>query len=271
VAGRYVLADQIGVGGMGAVWRARDLRTGAWVAAKLLGRHDAGLLLRFVHEQSVRIRHPHVVAPSGWAAEDHLVVLTMDLVRGGSLADLLHAHGRLPDGVVRVLLDQMLQALVAVHAAGVVHRDLKPANVLLEATGAGRPHARLADFGVAATAAEQRLHASGPIGTDGYMAPEQVLGDPPHPRQDVYAAGVLAAELLTGSPTQRPLAGPLHPLLHAMTEPDSRRRTPSAEVALAQLRRLGVPAGAPPGVPPVPDRLGPPPPRWRRPRVRTRP
>jgi hypothetical protein len=62
-------------------------------------------------------------------------------------------------------------------------------------------------------------------------------------------------------------AGPLHPLLHAMTEPDSLRRTPSAEVALAQLRRLGVPAGVPPGVPLVPDRLGPPPPRWRRPRV----
>ena len=120
---------------MGAVWRARDLRTGDSVAAKVLARHDAGLLLRFVHEQSVRVRHPHVLAPTGWAAEDDVVVIVMDLVRGGSLHDLLADHGALPEDYVRVLLDQLLQGLMAVHAAGVVHRDLKPANLLLDATG----------------------------------------------------------------------------------------------------------------------------------------
>src|SRR4051812_15034396 len=89
LAGRYVLIDQVGSGGMGAVWRARDLRTGEVVAAKVLGVHDGTTLLRFVREQSVRIRHPHVIAPSGWAAEDHRVVFAMDLVRGGSAEDLL--------------------------------------------------------------------------------------------------------------------------------------------------------------------------------------
>src|SRR3546814_21129723 len=78
LAGRYQLIDQIGAGGMGSVWRAWDLKNQAFVAAKVLGKHDSGMLLRFVREQSVRIQHPHGVAPGGWAAADHLVVFTMD-------------------------------------------------------------------------------------------------------------------------------------------------------------------------------------------------
>jgi eukaryotic-like serine/threonine-protein kinase len=242
------------------VWRARDLRSGAQVAVKVLARHDAGLLLRFVHEQSVRIRHPHVLAPTGWAAEDDLVVLVMELVRGGSVHDLLAAHGALPEGHVRILLDQILQALVAVHAAGVVHRDLKPANLLLDPTGHGRPHLRLADFGIAATVAEQRLVSGpGPIGTDGYIAPEQLAAAPPDPRQDLYAAGRVAAELLTGArASDEAPGGPLGPLLHALTEPEPERRTPTAAAALTHLRALGVPPGAPAPVGPfLADRMAP--------------
>src|SRR3954469_10497682 len=93
LAGRYDLLDQVGAGAMGSVWRARDLRTGELVAAKVLGAHDSAMLLRFVREQSLRIRHPHVLAPTGWAADDHRVVLGMDLVRGGSLDDLLAETG----------------------------------------------------------------------------------------------------------------------------------------------------------------------------------
>jgi len=258
VAGRYLLTDRIGVGGMGAVWRARDLRTGDWVAAKVLARHDAGLLLRFVHEQSVRVCHPHVLAPTGWAAEDDVVVIVMDLVRGGSLHDLLADRGALPEDYVRMLLDQLLQGLVAIHSAGVVHRDLKPANLLLDATGNSRPRLRVADFGVSTTAAEQRLAtAPGPVGTEGYLPPERLDEAPPDPRQDLYAAGRLAVELLTGvRASDRTPTGPLSPLVHALTEPDPERRTPTAAAALAHLRALGVPAGDPaPGGPFVPDRL----------------
>ena len=201
LAGRYVLLDQVGSGGMGSVWRARDRRTGAEVAVKVLGAHDSSMLLRFVREQSLRIQHPHVVAPTGWAAEDHLVVLAMDLVRGGSLDALLRRHGPLPASYVVVLLEQLLQALDAVHAAGVVHRDVKPANLLLEPTGTGRPWLRLGDFGVATLAQDVRLtREPGLVGTDGYLAPEQVAGAPPDPRQDLYAAGVVAAQLLSGRP-----------------------------------------------------------------------
>ena len=89
LAGRYLLTESLGEGAMGSVWRAFDCHERRYVAAKVLGLYDAGLLLRFVREQSVLVVHPHVLAPTGWAAEGERVVFTMDLVRGGSLADLL--------------------------------------------------------------------------------------------------------------------------------------------------------------------------------------
>lgn len=249
LAGRYVLIDQIGLGGMGSVWRAWDLRQQRFVACKVLGQHDGSMLLRFVREQSVRIQHPHVVAPSGWAAEDNLVVFAMDLVAGGSVQTLLGDHGPLPASYVAVLLDQTLQALQAVHGAGVVHRDIKPANLLLEPTGTKRPHVRVGDFGVAALIEDVRLtRFPGAIGTEGYMSPEQVQGAPPDPKQDLYATGVVAVQMLTGlSPRQHTGIpdGPLKPLLHALVESDPDQRIGSANAALEWLRRIGVPQGNP--------------------------
>ncbi len=251
LAGRYVLLDQVGSGGMGSVWRARDRRTGAEVAVKVLGAHDSSMLLRFVREQSLRIQHPHVVAPTGWAAEDHLVVLAMDLVRGGSLDALLRRHGPLPASYVVVLLEQLLQALDAVHAAGVVHRDVKPANLLLEPTGTGRPWLRLGDFGVATLAQDVRLtREPGLVGTDGYLAPEQVAGAPPDPRQDLYAAGVVAAQLLSGRPPRPGVhpdvqAGPLRAWVESLLASDPVLRPATAAAALERLRRLAVPPGGP--------------------------
>jgi len=261
LAGRYLLLDEIGAGATGSVWRAWDLREGRHVAAKVLARHDDTLLQRFVREQTVRVQHPHVVAPTGWAAADDRVLLTMDLVAGGSLAGLLADHPTLPEGVVAELLDQLLSALVAVHAAGVVHRDLKPANLLLEPTGTARPHLRLADFGVAGLLAESRLTGTGPVGTYGYAAPEQERGARPDPRQDLYSVGVLGRRLLTGHEPALPAArlvrphGSLGPLLDALADPDPDLRPSCAAAALVTLRRLGVPP--PHGWPRVPDRIGP--------------
>ena len=139
----------------------------------------------------------------------------MELVRGGSVRDLLARHGPLPEPLVAVLLGQLLDALTAVHAQGVVHGDVKPANLLLR--DGPRPHLLLADFGVA-TRAEER--PPGPAGTPAFLPPERLAGSPPHPSQDVYAAGLVARRALAGS-------APLLTLCDSMTrdrpEPTDRR------------------------------------------------
>ncbi|WP_327368579.1 serine/threonine protein kinase [Streptomyces sp. NBC_01217] len=198
-AGRYELIDPIGRGGVGAVWRAWDHRRRRYVAAKVLQQSDAHTLLRFVREQALRIEHPHVLAPASWAADDDKVLFTMDLVSGGSLAHVIGDYGPLPPRFVCTLLDQLLSGLSTVHAEGVVHRDIKPANILMEATGTGRPHLRLSDFGISMRKGEPRLTETNyVVGTPGYLAPEQMMGSEPDFPADLFAVGLVALYLLQG-------------------------------------------------------------------------
>ena len=170
-----MLLEEIGRGGHGVVHRALDLRTRRHVAAKVLRGADPEALLRFVREQGHRIEHPHVLAPLGWAAEDDVALLAMELVLGGSVRDLLATRGPLPDAVLAPLLGQLLDALAAVHAQGLVHGDVKPSNLLLRA--GVRPHLLLADFGVAT-----RWHEPvGPAGTPAFLPPERLAGAPAAP------------------------------------------------------------------------------------------
>ncbi len=208
-AGRYELIDPIASGGMGTVWRVLDRTDGEVKAAKMLRQADAAMLLRFVREQSMRISHTHVVTPQSWAGVDDRVLFTMPLVRGGAVAGLLKRYGALPPRWIGPLVDQTLQALEAVHAAGIVHRDIKPGNLLLEPTGRNRPHLRLTDFGIAVPSDEPRLtHVAMVIGTPGYMPPEQIVGADPHPSADIYALGMVTREMLTGRrPTSDVAAG----------------------------------------------------------------
>ena len=201
VAGRYALIDPIGSGGSGTVWRAYDRRRDALCAAKLLRQRDAGELLRFVREQSVRLDHPHIVSPYSWAAEDGTVLIASDLVAGGSLHTLLGDWGPLAEGTVVSVLRQVLDGLAAVHDAELIHRDVKPANVLLRVTGLGPLHAVLTDFGLTISRRDARLTQVGMvIGTPGYLPPEVLVGGvPPDPRHDLYAAGRLAVTLLHGA------------------------------------------------------------------------
>ncbi|WP_405937725.1 protein kinase [Streptomyces sp. NBC_00726] len=199
-AGRYELVDPIGRGGVGAVWRAWDHRRRRYVAAKVLQQSDAHTLLRFVREQALRIEHPHVLAPASWAADDDQVLFTMDLVSGGSLAHVIGDYGPLPPRFVCTLLDQLLSGLSTVHAEGVVHRDIKPANILMEATGRGRPHLRLSDFGISMRKGEPRLTETNyVVGTLGYFAPEQMMGAEPDFPADLFAVGLVALYLLQGT------------------------------------------------------------------------
>ncbi|MEU6193972.1 serine/threonine-protein kinase [Streptomyces sp. NPDC047061] len=258
-AGRYELADPIGHGGVGAVWRAWDHRRGRYVAAKVLQQSDAHALLRFVREQALRIDHPHVLAPASWAADDDKVLFTMDLVAGGSLVHLVGDYGPLPPLFVCTLLDQLLSGLAAVHAEDVVHRDIKPANILLEATGTARPRLRLSDFGIAMRLGEARLTETNlVVGTPGYIAPEQLLGAEPDFTADLFAVGLVALYLLEGAkPDAKALVqyfaehgtpgapkgipDPLWQVVASLLQPDPRARfhtATGARRALAQAREL---------------------------------
>lgn len=255
-AGRYELIDLIGEGGMGTVWRVHDRRQDTIVAAKVLRQSDAGALLRFMREQGMRIHHPHVVTPIGWAGEDDKVLFTMPAVEGGSLADLLRRYGRLPPSYTAELLRQLLSALSAVHGAAVVHRDIKPGNVLLEPTGTDRPFVRLTDFGVAmAVDAPRMTTVSMVLGTPGFIAPELMYGGDPSERSDLYAAGVVGMQTLTGvragtevrrsrddvPPRPDNIPDPLWQLLVGLLDPDPAGRPQSAQEALSRLQEQDVP------------------------------
>ncbi|MFT4188082.1 MAG: serine/threonine-protein kinase [Aeromicrobium sp.] len=248
-AGRYEFVDLLGRGGMGDVWRVWDRRDGVYRAAKRQRQADSASLLRFVRESSTRVEHPHVVAPTGWSAEDGEVLFAMPIVGGGSVAHVIADHGPLPQDWVQAVGVQLLEALHAVHEAGLVHRDVKPANVLLEATGTATPVVRLSDFGIAAVVDEPRLtRAWEVVHTPGYAPPEAFAGADPDPRHDLYAAGVVMVEMLTAEkPRQEgPVVvpeGPLAPLLRRMTAPDPRARPVSAADAAATLAAIPVPGG----------------------------
>jgi serine/threonine protein kinase len=231
VAGRYLLLEELGRGATGVVHRARDLRDGRYVAAKVLRGGDVDAVVRFVHESVHRITHPHVATPLGWAAEDDIVLILMPLARGGSVRDLLAAQGPLPPPTVARLLEQLLDALVAVHAHGLVHGDVKPANLLLERAPPAALRLLLGDFGVATSS----HHPSrGLTGTPAFLAPERLAGAPAHPSQDVYAAALVARRAIAGP-------SPLLTLCDSMTRTEPERR-PSAAAALRRLRELSGPA-----------------------------
>jgi eukaryotic-like serine/threonine-protein kinase len=236
VAGRFALCDPLARGAAGTVWRAWDLRRGDWCAAKVMRQRDAGDLLRFAREQSLRLHHPHLLAPYTWAAEDAHVAIVSPLVAGGSLHTLLGDHGPLAPDLVADLLDQLLDGLDYVHGAGIVHRDVTPANVLLEATGSGRPLLRLTDFGLAVRIGEPRLTRLGTVlGTPGYVPPEVLAGAAPAPAADLYAAGRVAIALLTGAdpdgPVDPPGTGALHDVVTALVAPDPADRPATAAAA----------------------------------------
>ena len=242
---RIRLVDQIGAGASATVWRAWDRRSRRYVAAKLT-THSGW-------DPRLTLRHPHVLTPTEWLDHHGVTVALLPLVRGGTADRLLAEQGALPASYVAVLLDQLLDALSALHAAGFVHRDVKPANLLLEPTGRCRPHLWLGDLDVATRTGESATVA----GTPGYAAPEIEPGTSTAPGHDLYASGIAAAELLTGRVprTDRDLPrGPLHALLRALTADEPAARPTSAAAARAHLRDLATGAG---GWPDVPDRMRP--------------
>ena len=207
VLGGFALVAPIGQGGMGAVWKARQLSMQRLVALKVLRRehaHDARFIERFQREARAcaRIEHPHIVRgiDVGQDEASGLWYFAMELVEGPSLKQVLAREGRLPVERVLALVRDVALALDHAHRAGVVHRDVKPDNILL--TPEGTP--KLADLGLARRMDEETQRAGKPrlAGTPLYMSPEQIRGGetPVDGRADLYALGATAYHLLAGVP-----------------------------------------------------------------------
>jgi len=198
----YVLEQLIGVGGMAAVYQARDERLGRVVALKLLAG-DESVRQRFVREaRSVAaVDHPHIIPVYAAGESDGLQFIAMRFVAGGTLQGVIAANGPLPPRRVAAFISPVASALDAAHAAGLVHRDVKPGNVLVDVHSGGPEHVYLTDFGIArAMLSAGTLTAAGQfLGTPDYAAPEQVSGHPVDGRADQYALACVAFEMLSGS------------------------------------------------------------------------
>ena len=206
-AGRYLLEDRLGEGGMGVVYRARDQRLGRQVALKVMRSElsdDPTFRARFEREAAAAagFEHPNVVPVHDYAEVDGTLYLVMRFVPGRDLRQVLAATGRL--GLPRTvdLVAQIAAGLSAGHRNGHVHRDVKPANVLLDRGPDGREQALLTDFGLAQPQGASRgLTSTGLLlGTVTYMSPEQLQGQRASVRSDVYALACVAYECLTGRP-----------------------------------------------------------------------
>ena len=268
IAGRYILEEPIGHGGMGRVWRARDQLLNRKVALKevlLPAAIDEGETAAYQQalreaRTVARLNHPNIVTIYDVAEDDGHLWIVMELIPSGSLADRLAAHGPMTALRAARLGQQLLSALAAVHAAGVLHRDVKPSNVLL---APGEPgdglddRAVLTDFGISRTEDDSRITETNMVmGSAGYTAPERLYGDDATTASDLWSLGatlyaavegrgpyqrdgndsILTVNVLEAPPTAS-AAGRLAPLIDALLRPEPHTR-PSAAVAARILAEI---------------------------------
>ena len=198
VDNRYHVRSLIARGGMSTVYLATDRRLDRDVALKVLYPHlaaDRGFLRRFESEakSAARLSHPHVVGVLDQGIADNLAYLVMEYVPGRTLRGLLDERGSLSPRLALALMDAVVEGLAAAHDAGLVHRDVKPENVLLADNG----RIKIADFGLA-RAVSTSTNTGTLVGTVAYLAPELVTGGGADERSDVYSAGIMLYEMLTG-------------------------------------------------------------------------
>ncbi|MGW6569551.1 protein kinase domain-containing protein [Streptomyces sp. NPDC054975] len=278
IGSKYLLEEPLGRGATGTVWRARQREAagaeaavqgqpGETVAIKVLKEelaNDADIVMRFLRERSVllRLTHPNIVRTRDLVVEGDVLALVMDLVDGPDLHRYIRESGPLTPVAAALLTAQIADALAASHADGVVHRDLKPANVLL-AEQDGQMHPMLTDFGIARLADSPGLTRTHEfVGTPAYVAPESAEGRPQTSAVDIYGAGILLYELVTGRPPfaggtalevlhrhlseepRRPstVPGPLWTVIERCLSKDPERR-PSAENLARGLRTVAAGIG----------------------------
>jgi serine/threonine protein kinase len=239
--GEYRLVQPLGQGGMACSWLARG-PAGEDVVLKFPDPTQLGdpvAFERFRREMAIgqRLHHPAIPKALAIREDGRPPYLVMEYVQGELLSDVLRRRGRLPWDEAVALLRQLLDALAYIHAQGVCHRDLKPENLLVTPDG----RLQIIDFGIALLDGRPRVTwrgFSGLAGTPQYMAPEQIRGERGGPQSDVYAAGAILYEMLTGRPPftgDNPLAV-MHQALHADPVPVSRLVPvpPGADAVLAR-------------------------------------
>jgi serine/threonine-protein kinase len=259
--GRYEILGELGRGGMGVVYRARDTRLDRVVALKRLPDHlrkeerFVEMLLREARS-AARLNHRNIVTVYDVDHEDGSWFITMELLEGGSLAEIVRSRGRMTTRAALWVAEQALAGLGYAHARGVIHRDVKPANLFVTRDKT----LKLMDFGLARIAEEARRKKTLIGGTPDYMAPEQATGQPVDARADLYALGATLFELLTGTvpfadgdplpqhrdaPPPDPrdrvadIPEPLAALVLALLAKQPDARPASAEIVLERIRSVG--------------------------------
>lgn len=225
--GRYSIEAPIASGGMSTVYRSVDLRLGRYVAAKVMHSkyvNDAIFRQRFRREarSMAKLSHPNLVGVYDFSSDGENVFLIMELITGGTLRELLAERGPMPPHAATAVMRPVLTGLGAAHAMGLVHRDIKPDNVLIN----GDHQVKLADFGLVRAASASAATSNQIVGTVSYLSPEQVTGEDITPSSDVYSAGILLFELLTG---ERPFDGDSQ-LAHAYARLDRDVPAPSSRI-----------------------------------------
>ncbi len=202
--GKYEIAEQIGVGGFGVVYKAWDPYIRRWVALKTCAAGDEESTQRFFREAQLAgsLQHPNITLIFDFGIEQGTPYVVQEFLSGTDLDDVLQHQKLRLEGILAILL-QVCAGLDFAHSRGIIHRDIKPANVRLLEDGL----VKIMDFGIAKSLqVESKLTQTGvALGTAGYLAPEQLSGKPLDPRTDLFSLGVMAYEMVTGV---RPFAGP---------------------------------------------------------------
>jgi beta-lactam-binding protein with PASTA domain/tRNA A-37 threonylcarbamoyl transferase component Bud32 len=199
IDGRYQINSRIARGGMATVYVATDLRLERRVAVKIMHGHladDTAFRSRFIQEarSAARLAHPNVVSVFDQGQDSEMAYLVMEYLPGITLRDLLKDYGKLTPEQTLDIMDAVLRGLAAAHEAGIVHRDLKPENVLLADDG----RIKIGDFGLARATTAATASGQALLGTIAYLSPELLTRGVADARSDIYAAGIMMFEMLTG-------------------------------------------------------------------------
>ena len=219
--GKYEILRELGRGAMGIVYEAYDPTIERTVALKTIrrdqleGAEAADVIERFKREAKAagRLNHPNIVSIYDFGDDNNTTYIAMEFVNGRELRSFFEKNERFPMAEIARIMGQLLDALDYSHNFGVVHRDIKPANIIIQSNG----QVKVADFGIARIESSQYTQAGTVLGTPAYMSPEQFMGQTVDRRSDIFSAGVVLYQFLTG---EKPFSGAATTIMHKVLSVD---------------------------------------------------